>query len=244
VLTASEVGDTIKYTKTATNTAGSGSATSAASAVVTVAGPPGSPAHWYQKATGITQSGGTVSQWDDQIGTDHLAQATALKQPAYSAGTLTFNGNSNPAVSSILLAVFTLNQPFTVGLRARQVTHTNDRYILDGGTGINTLFYQATPSPNVALYAGNVSAAFTSFPVDSNFHSVIVEFNNTSSIIAVDGTESTGLNAGTQNAGGFAVGGNAGGGNAANVEVQEIVIYTSALDASARAALKTYLDGV
>jgi len=34
VLTASEVGDTIKYTKTATNTAGSGSATSAASAVV------------------------------------------------------------------------------------------------------------------------------------------------------------------------------------------------------------------
>lgn len=34
VLTASEVGDTIKYTKTATNSAGSGSATSAASAVV------------------------------------------------------------------------------------------------------------------------------------------------------------------------------------------------------------------
>jgi hypothetical protein len=34
LLTASEVGDTIKYTKTATNTAGSGSATSAASSVV------------------------------------------------------------------------------------------------------------------------------------------------------------------------------------------------------------------
>jgi len=40
VLTASEVGDTIKYTKTATNTAGSGSATSAASAVVAGSGDP------------------------------------------------------------------------------------------------------------------------------------------------------------------------------------------------------------
>lgn len=40
VLTASEVGDTIKYTKTATNTAGSGSATSNASAVVASAGDP------------------------------------------------------------------------------------------------------------------------------------------------------------------------------------------------------------
>lgn len=53
VLTASEVGDTIKYTKTATNTAGSGSATSAASAVVTAAG-----ASLVQN-TGVTTATGT-----------------------------------------------------------------------------------------------------------------------------------------------------------------------------------------
>jgi len=59
VLSASEVGDTIKYTKTATNTAGSGSATSNASAVVASASSP----VVYDNFSTSSQVSDTVNSW-------------------------------------------------------------------------------------------------------------------------------------------------------------------------------------
>ena len=45
---------------------------------------------WYQYQTGITLNGSDVSKWEDYTGVYHVKQLTAVNQPAYSSGTLTF----------------------------------------------------------------------------------------------------------------------------------------------------------
>jgi len=45
---------------------------------------------WYQYQTGITLNGSDVSEWADYTGVYDMVQATAVNQPAYSSGTLTF----------------------------------------------------------------------------------------------------------------------------------------------------------
>jgi hypothetical protein len=46
---------------------------------------------WYQYQTGITLNGSDVSEWADYTGVYDMVQETAVKQPAYSSGTLTFD---------------------------------------------------------------------------------------------------------------------------------------------------------
>lgn len=47
---------------------------------------------WLKADAGVTQSGGAVSQWDDQSGEDnHVAQSTAGRKPTYSASDSEFN---------------------------------------------------------------------------------------------------------------------------------------------------------
>ena len=51
---------------------------------------------WAKNATDVTLNGGNVSQWNDQSGnSNHLTQATASLQPAYSAGEVDFDGTDD-----------------------------------------------------------------------------------------------------------------------------------------------------
>ena len=50
-----------------------------------------SAVHWFKFNEGITLNGADVSQWDDQIGSNHLTQSDASKQPVYNSGNISFN---------------------------------------------------------------------------------------------------------------------------------------------------------
>lgn len=57
----------------------------------------GSMVAWYRSDQGITQSGGTVSQWNDLSGNArHVVQASSPNQPAYGA---TSGANSLPGIT-------------------------------------------------------------------------------------------------------------------------------------------------
>src|SRR5258706_12126795 len=81
-------------------------------------------AFWYDasNAGSITQSGGTVSQWNDLSGNArHLTQATTALQPTYTASALNskpgihfINNNSSTTNSLMQTATFTAGQPLTV----------------------------------------------------------------------------------------------------------------------------------
>ena len=50
--------------------------------------------HWYKFDDGLSFNGDNVSQWNDQIGSNHLTQSTASKQPTYNSGNIEFNNGS------------------------------------------------------------------------------------------------------------------------------------------------------
>ena len=53
-----------------------------------------SAVHWYKfsgTGEGITLNGSDVAQWNDSIGSNHLTQSDASKQPAYNSGNISFN---------------------------------------------------------------------------------------------------------------------------------------------------------
>jgi len=72
---------------------------------------------WYQYQTGITLNGSDVSEWADYTGNYNMVQATAIKQPAYSSGTLTFDSANIQFLQTtgqIILA-----GDFTIGFRVQ-----------------------------------------------------------------------------------------------------------------------------
>lgn len=50
--------------------------------------------HWYRADLGVSLNGANVAQWNDQIGTAHLVQAVATKQPAYQTANVGFGGRA------------------------------------------------------------------------------------------------------------------------------------------------------
>lgn len=100
VLTASEVGDTIKYTKTSTNSAGSGSATSNASAVVAAASSPVA----FDAVSTASQVSGTSISWT------HTPSGTPTKVFACighfdntdTISSVTYGGNAMTLVASVV----------------------------------------------------------------------------------------------------------------------------------------------
>ena len=75
---------------------------------------------WYQYQTGITLNGSDVSGWKDYTGSYNMVQATAVNQPAYSSGTLTFVlADTNFLQTG---AQITLAGDFTIGFRVHPTT--------------------------------------------------------------------------------------------------------------------------
>lgn len=189
----------------------------------------------FDAAVGITESGGFASAWADQSGNGrNLLQASGANQPAYDTTggipSLIFNGTSH----YMKTAPFTLNQPETVYLVAKQLAWGN-RYLHDGNADNSMVLFQNTASPQLALYAGSFSGNNSQATIGSKV--VITEvFNGATPVLRVNlGTEVTSGNVGAANAGGFTLGANAGGASWANVQVYEALIYNVVHDAATRA---------
>lgn len=194
----------------------------------------------------ITKDGGDlVSQWDDRSGNArHLAQATGTKQPLWISSAqnslpgVRFDGTSD----SMAAANFTFNQPETVYIVFKQIGWTNLCDVFDGSAMNNMRLYQKTASPRLGTYAGAYGPDTTSLAVGTHGLTTAI-FNGASSELRINaGTAQTG-NVGANNGGGLTVGSHVGGaGFFSNIEVCEIIGYSSAHDSTAQGQVQDYLN--
>lgn len=92
---------------------------------------------WYQNQVGITLNGSDVSQWSDSSSNSRdMVQATATEQPAYSAGTLTFDSGDKTNLQTT--SQIEVTDDFTLGIKMFPTT-TNGTFIADNTTA-NELF--------------------------------------------------------------------------------------------------------
>jgi hypothetical protein len=77
---------------------------------------------WYQYQTGITLNDSDVSKWADYTNTYEMRQATAINQPAYSNGTLTFDSADTQFLQTA--GQITLAGDFTIGFRVHPTAFT------------------------------------------------------------------------------------------------------------------------
>jgi hypothetical protein len=174
-------------------------------------------------AGGTTLTGSTGETWTINSTGSKPAQIV-------DRSSLLFDG----AAHYMKTAPFTLNQPETVYLVAKQVAWGN-RYLHDGNAGDSMVLFQNTASPQLALYAGAFSGNNSGASIGSKV--VITEvFNGATPVLRTNlGTEVTSGDVGAANAGGFTLGSNAGGASWANIQVYEVLIYNVAHDAATRA---------
>jgi hypothetical protein len=75
---------------------------------------------WYQYQTGIVLNGSDVSAWKDYTGNYNMEQDSVINQPAYSSGTLTFNGANTEFLQTT--GQIELAGDFTIGFRVHPAT--------------------------------------------------------------------------------------------------------------------------
>lgn len=202
---------------------------------------------------GIEGSGGTLAvdfnPGDYTSGTTFPSSTTGETWTINSTGSLPtqivdkasllFNGTSHYLKTN----AFTLNQPETIYLVAKQVSWTANDYLLDGNADNSGAILQHTSSPNIASYAG----AYMASPDNPNLAVgnvgiIAVVFNGASSSIRINNTAAQTGNSGLNNMGGFTLG-SSGNHTAAfaNIQVYEAAIYSAAHDTATQNAIITGL---
>ena len=200
-----------------------------------------SPAAWYRNATGITEAGGFVSQWDDYSGNArHLVQGTGTNQPAYSAGVLTFDGVDNFMRPS----TFVMASPVTAVIVVKQVSWTANDRILDGYNVDTSIIRQDTASPQIEAWGGSSYTSNSSDLAVGARGIVLRVWNGASSVLRVNnGTEITDGSGTISTTGGITLGARGGGGSEfSNIAVEEVVVFNSALSLANRNSVITALN--
>lgn len=194
---------------------------------------------WFVAGVGITSAGGLVSQWGDQSGQgNHLKQATGTNQPALQAdGSVLFDGVDN----FMQCDAFTLNQPITGYMLAKQVAWLSGARMLDGNSAVSGVLFQDTVSPRVSLNAGSSGGSINTWSVGT-YGVVSWVINGASSSIQHNNNAPGTGNAGAGNMGGFTFGTDGlPGTNFVNIQAREIVLYSAAHDSVTRAGIINYL---
>lgn len=205
-----------------------------------VAGPIAAPTAWYRYGLGITSAAALVSAWADQSGNANtLVQATEANKPTLqSDGSILFDG-----VNDFLQVAFTLDQPCTHYLLARQVTSTASDRFFDGVTAVAELG-QGGAAPNISINAGATVATNGNLAMNT-YGAVAVVFNGASSSILVNKTTETTGDAGANNPAGLTLCAlNNGANNFGNMQYKEHIVYAAAHDATQRARVINYLNGI
>jgi hypothetical protein len=187
------------------------------------------PYAWFRYGLGITETGGLVSQWDDQSGNArHLKQSVGTNQPTLEVdGSILFDGIDN----FLKCDAFPLVQPTVVYILFKQVTWVESAAIFDGDTDFVGLWYQSLATPQLQMYSGITGAISGALAVDT-YGACAVVFSGADSLIQVDGGTPVTGNSGTLNMDGFTLGRQGGSAaNYSNIRVKEIII-ASTLDPS------------
>jgi hypothetical protein len=205
-------------------------------------------AAWLKAESLVASDGDAITTWTDLSGNSNSpTQATAGKKPLYKTNivngkpVLRFDGSDD-----YLTKAFTLNQGFTVIMVYKQVAlgaSGSHDIIFDGGSAAAALL-GVNNAPHTNMYAGAVlqsGASPTFAPANGAFAVVTAVFNGGSSALYENGTQKFTGNAGSQNAGGFTLAALGDGSRTTQLDVAEVLIYSSALSASERQQVETYL---
>lgn len=115
---------------------------------------------WYQNAVGITLNGSDVSQWADSSSNSYdMVQATATEQPAYSAGTLTFDSGDDNNLQTT--GQISLSGAFTIGIKMHPSSFSN--VVIADNTSSNE-FIKITNSSTIRL---KIDTGASDFSLDS-----------------------------------------------------------------------------
>jgi hypothetical protein len=190
--------------------------------------PSGSPLAWYDasKISGKSDGDFVGNAWTDQTANGYdLTAAGEGTQPTYQ----TNEKNGKPIVrfdgSDFLKAAWsgTEAQVNTAFVVAKITSVVNGRYLFDGHTTHRNA--GLVNNSNFAMHA-TVSILESSVAADTSWHVFSYQFNNTSSIIRVDGTQTQGAG-GTSGSDGITVGAASNNGSNITADIAEIIFYNS-----------------
>ena len=159
---------------------------------------------------GVTLNGSDVSSHADQSseGND-VTQATASKQPLYNSSDSNFNNQpsftfdgSSEYLSRATLASGAASQPNTV-ISVYKLANTTGFHAMHDGVGSGNRHNAESDGTNLSLNAGSGAYADS---VDTSAHIQLVEYNNTSSKVWIDGVAGSTVSIGTNALNGLAIG--------------------------------------
>lgn len=196
------------------------------------------PVAWYRYGVGITGVS-AVSAWADQSGNgNNLVQASSGNQPLLqSDNSILFDG-----VDDNLSVTFTLNQPLTYYVLGKQLTSVSTGRIIGGPVGACVIVMGAS-SPFIMLNAGSPAATNGNWAI--NTYGVLANvMNGASSSLQVNNTAAVTGNPGAGNPGGITIGAASNGLFPANIQVKEVIAFSSAHSAAQQSTVITYLATV
>lgn len=198
----------------------------------------------WLKADGLSlNNNDPVSTWTDSSGNGHDATQSGGSRPVYKTGIK----NSKPAVlfagGQYMSGSLTLSQPMTVFFVIQHLnTGTDYQFYLDGASNRVAFVRLVTGSDGYDLFAG--ADAVVSQAQDSNWHYLSGVVNGASSIVAINGTATTGLDSGSNSLGStYYLGcfGPTPGMFYMDGYIAEMIIYNSALNTTNRQLVEAYL---
>jgi hypothetical protein len=198
---------------------------------------------WWRKGVGITESGGLVSQWNDQSGNGrHLVQATEASRPAVQGdGSILFDGVDNH------MAVATWGlfpQPITVYVLGKQVTWASvDRWFDASNASDRYTLLQFGSSGQLQMAAG-VGLNGPTLALDT-YGIITTLFSGANSAIRKNLEAATTGDAGTAAGEGFRLGARGNGtANWGNIQFKEVLLYSGAHDEATQDQIIRYLASV
>lgn len=198
-------------------------------------------AAWFKYGVGITVTGLGVSQWSDQSGNGrHLLQGTDADRPSLQSDNSILADGTSEALST---SSFTLNQPMTWYVLAKQVTSKANGGLIGDSASNNAFIYQTNVGGTIAqaLPTGGVNA---NAGLALNTWGVIAAVaNGASSSLAVNTNAPV---TGNPGANGFTNGFSVFKFNIffGNWQVKEVILYSAAHDATTQAQVIRYLQAV
>jgi len=202
---------------------------------------------WWRSDLGITLNGADVSAWADQIGTNHLLQATEAKQPLYVA---TGGPGSTPyvafdGVAHFMQVIYTLAQPWTIMAIIKPsatADATGGPFAIDGGI-IFGCAVRVLGANTVNGYYGTSATISHTTTADIDDWQVIrsdCDGAANGTFTSDDDTPSTSGSVGTVGAAGMALG--AAGSEAAwaDTHVAEVCMFNAVLGAADIARMRAY----
>ena len=258
-LVASDVGSTIESAVTATNSGGSTTAVSSPTATVASASsapPPPVTAGlqlWYDASQEGNADGAPVTRWADHSGFardltsfDPGSAAVFRRNVVNGRAAVEFDGSAS--LLKTYGSTFTIGQPdtFFIVYRSLDPNTSNRAFVFDSTDPNNRQVFgkpglgQARMYANVDMDAGGVTYPFSGFELWSG------TFNGGSSTMYRQGSLLLQGNAGAAPISGFTLGALSTSGqygyDYAHVQVAEVLVYSGALSASARASVTSWLD--